>query len=246
MRILVVAPTRREAQAIGHGAVAGASATAVASLLDVASLDRAGAVLVIAGVCGGLDPSLAPGSIIIARGVSNAGGVDLAPSPRLLDAAQHVLRARRRAFVSSRLLTVEAPVSSRRAKTELWNTHGAGGVDMETYPLALAAEQRQIPWIAIRAVLDPASASLPASLRAWRADTDEQAIMAEARRRPWEWPAFARLAMQMRTASASLRTALDVVLPALNGLGRADVAPVADLSIPLVAVGTAPSANGAS
>ena len=186
--MIVVAPTRREAQAIGHGAVAGATAAAVASLLDVASLDRSGAVLVIAGVCGGLDPSLAPGSIIVARGVSNSDGVDLAPSPRLLNAAQHVLRARRRAFVSSRLLTVGAPVASRRAKTELWNTHGAGGIDMETYGLALATEQRQIPWIAIRAVLDPASAALPSSLRGWRPDTGERAIMLEARRRPWEWP----------------------------------------------------------
>jgi hypothetical protein len=244
--VIVVAPTRREAQAIRHGAVAGALAADVGSLLDVASLDRAGAVLVIAGVCGGLDPSLVPGSIIVARGVSNSDGVDLVPTPRLLDAVQHVLRARHRAFVSSRLLTVDAPVASRRAKTELWNMHGAGGVDMETYRLALAAEQRQIPWIAIRAVLDPASAALPASLRAWRADTDEHAIMAEARRRPWEWPAFARLAMQMRTASASLRTALDVVLPALKALAPEDVAPRTDMSIPLVAVGTGSSANGAS
>ncbi len=112
---------------------------------------------------------------------------------------------------------------------------------METYELAHAADQRQIPWLAIRAVLDPASEALPSSLRGWRSDTDERAVMKEARRRPWEWPAFARLAWQMRTACASLRTALDVVLPAIESLSPEDLIVRADLSIPLVTVGATPA-----
>ena len=242
MRAIVIAPTRREAAGVGHGAVACATAEEAMRLLGEAG-DRS-KLLVIAGVCGGLDPSLAPGSIVLARGVSNSDGADLVPAPRLLDAAQHVLRARHGPFVSSRLLTVGEPAESRREKTALWNIHGAGGVDMETYALALAAEQRQIPWLAIRAVLDPASAALPSSLRAWRSDADERAVMLVARRRPWEWPAFARLAWQMRTACASLCTTLDVVLPALESLAPVDLA-ARDLSISLVAVGAAPS-NDAS
>ena len=215
-RTLIVAPTAREAAAFGPGAIvcgAGSDAgDAVASRLHA----NAGAydLVVIAGVCGGLDPSLQPGSLILARrSISAASGEELAVDVPVFDALRRTLRTQHIPFVSSVLLTVERPVASVVEKTDLWNRYGAGGVDMETHVVATASIAAGVPWIAIRAVLDPAGVSLPASLRDWDANSDDRDIARAALRRPAEWLAYARLALGLRQSLAALRS----VAPAIEG-----------------------------
>ncbi len=217
MRPRVIAPTEREARAIGNEAVA-CPASDAARVIDELRRSQPFDVLVIAGVCGGLDPSLPPGSIILARAVATVARDDLVPDTRGFSAARRALRGSNARFVSSKMLTLERPAASRAVKTALWNTYGAGGVDMETYQLATLAEEQGVPWLALRAVLDSSCSSLPASLREWSADASERAIALHAARRPWEWPAVARLAWQMRAACQALCAALDVALPALEAL----------------------------
>lgn len=231
MRPLLITPTQREARALGRPAIvcAGAGAAhAIPELRRTRPID----VLIIVGVCGGLDPSLAPGGIILARSVSTPDGPELAPDPRVFDAVRRAMRARNTPFVSSRLLTVDRPAVSRAEKTALWNTHGAAGVDMETHDLAAAAAQSGIPWLAVRAVLDPIGSALPAPLRVWRAESDERDILGAIVRRPWEWPAVARLAWRMRAACRALRAALDVAIPAVESVEVA--------SMPNAAIGEDP------
>lgn len=217
MRALVIAPTRREARAVGHSAMVCGGADADRIIADRQRTQPIDLLLIV-GVCGGLDPSLAPGGMILARSVFTPACAELVPDPGVFGAVRRAMRARNAAFVSSKLLTVDRPAASRGAKTVLWNTHGAAGVDMETYALAAAAVARGIPWLAIRAVLDTSSCGVPAPLRGWRAESDERAILRAMARQPWEWPALLKLGWQMRSAFRALRAALDVVIPALESV----------------------------
>src|SRR5437762_3457780 len=145
-------------------------------------------VVIIAGVCGGLDPSLGPGSLILARRLVAAGEPDLTPSHALLDAARRALLARDIGFVSSTLLTTDRPIASRDDRTAAWNEHGAAGVDMETYGIAKTLDGRGIRWLALRGVVDPATGTLPAPLLEWREEQDERGIVRLMLRTPASWP----------------------------------------------------------
>ena len=235
MRPLIVAPMPREARAVGHGATI-CSRPDAARVIEAAHRANSIDVLLIAGVCGGLDPSLAPGDVILARAVTRIDGAELLPDGRLFATVRRSLRDGGARFVSSKLLSVDKPLDSRRERTQLWNTHGAGGIDMETYDITEVAARLGIPWIAIRAVVDPSSTRLPATLRAWRPETTDRQVVRSLAVRPWEWPAAARLAWQMRKACSGLRAAVDLAIPAIERL-QAEL-----LAIDLMPVG-APSAR---
>ncbi len=204
MKTLLVAPTRREAAVIGGDVLVSGSAALARRGVTAALDERRPDAVLIAGVCGGLDPSLAPGALILARRVVSEGQPELAPDGALFEAARRALRASGLQFASSTLLTADRPLGTRREKTDAWNAHGAAGVDMETYGVVAAVQARAIPWIALRAVLDPAREALPRELLDWRGEDDERAIVRRIGRRPVAWPAYARLALQMRRALHAL------------------------------------------
>jgi adenosylhomocysteine nucleosidase len=202
VRALWVAPTRREAAALPAGAAVATRGAELQERLAGGGFD----VVVIAGVCGGLDPSLSAGDLVLARGVASVGDPSLRPPPPLLERARATLRATGRPFVTAGLLTVDAPVASVAAKRRLWNAHAAAAVDMETHALAAAALAAGSVWLAVRAVVDPAGLTLPAPLTRWQGDA-ESAIVGRLARRPQDWPAILRLALAMRRAVESLRRA---------------------------------------
>jgi hypothetical protein len=82
---------------------------------------------------------------------------------------------------------------------------------METYAFAQAADAHGVPWLALRAVVDPARDGLPRSLRDWNGESDGD-VVRSALRRPLEWPAYARLAFGMRRAMGALRSAAPQVV----------------------------------
>jgi adenosylhomocysteine nucleosidase len=225
MKIALLAPTAREAAVIGAEAIVCGAATAAwdhaGRLLD----ELRPHALIVAGVCGGLDPSLAPGDLVLARTLMRADRPEVVPEAALLGMAREALRHSGRPFVTAPLLCVERPLASRGEKTVVWNATGAAGVDMESYAVAEAARARGIPWIALRAVVDPADASLPASIRVWSREEDETRLIARAAARPWEWLAYVRLALAWRAAASSLRAAAPLVAAALNEAGRHRAAP---------------------
>jgi adenosylhomocysteine nucleosidase len=211
--VLLVTAMRREAAGIRHGAVALGAGARAGEALQALLRDRRPAAIVIAGVCGGLDPSLAAGDLLLARRVLAGDGAELIPRRTLFEAARGELLRGGVGFVSSALLTLEGPAGNGRERTDLWNAHGAGGVDMETYAMARAAEEHGVPWLALRAVVDPVRDGLPPPLRAWNGESDADVVRA-ALRRPLEWAAYARLAFAMRRAMRSLRSAAPGVVRA--------------------------------
>jgi adenosylhomocysteine nucleosidase len=173
-------------------------------------------LVVLAGFCGALDPSLSAGSLILSREVLMEGADPLAPDADATESVRKRLHLQNAAFVSSRLLTVAEPAGDPREKTDLWNVHGAGGVDMETYHVARACHDAGVPWIAIRAVLDPARRTLPRAVRAWQQESDEAAIRRDALRRPQDWPRYAALALDLRKAARALHQQLPGVVASVQ------------------------------
>jgi hypothetical protein len=216
MRTLYVAPMTREARACG-AAPCGAGPRA-GEHVERALASGAYDAVVIAGICGGLDPSLAPGAVVIARRVTGPAGHGIDVEPLVLDAVRNRLRAARIPFVSASLLTVDRPLAGAGARRDAWNAHGAAGIDMETYGVAQAALRHGVPWIALRIVLDPAGASLPPSLADWRDESDERDIIRTALRRPREWPGYARLAFQSRATMRALARSAPLVREAVVSL----------------------------
>lgn len=184
--------------------------------VDELLLQRKPEFLIIAGVCGGLDPSLAPGSLVLGRRVVASNQPDRSPNPAVLAAARRALHAAGAPYVLSTLLSVSRPAGTRRQKTMLWNRYGAAGVDMETYDVVEAAEARGIAWLALRAVLDPATTGLPPALRDWQGEQDERRLLRQLAVRPYTWPGYARLAVQLRLALGVLRRAVPALAAAVS------------------------------
>lgn len=116
--------------------------------------------LVSFGVCGGLDPALPAGSVVLPQTI-------LAPSEIPVDMAwrnrlQKIL-TEQYDISSGALLTVKKTVTSVEEKTRLFNQTGACVIDMESGLLAIEAAKHGLPFIAVRVVHDPASQAIPAA-----------------------------------------------------------------------------------
>ena len=223
MSLLIVAPTTREARAIGSGCqVTGtgeAGERTLSSLLDEYKPDT----VLITGLCGGLDPSLGPGHLILAREAMDERGEGLQPPAMTLQNARRALRNEGSRFICSRLVTVAGPVATRDAKRDLWNEHGAAGVDMETAAFARVAVEHGVDWMALRAVIDPAAMELPAPLRDWNGESSEFGLAASIALRPNAWLAGGRLAIALRSAGRALRAGTPIVARAAR-----DTVPLGD------------------
>ena len=216
MSVLLVCPTEREARALRGAAVAVGTGRECADRLQTLIRERGASGVLILGVCGGLDPSLRPGDLILGRAVLARAGEERRPSQLLLDAARRSLRRAGISFVSSRIYTAARPIGSRRAKVKAWNEFGAAGVDLESYWLAEAADRAGLPWLVVRAVVDPADWALPPSLAEWASEADSARALRAAALRPWEWPAYVRLATAWARAERNLRRAVPPLRDALT------------------------------
>ena len=97
-------------------------------------------------------------------------------------------------------------VASPEQKSKLRESYGAQAVDMEAAAVARAAESRNIPFTAIKAISDAADFGLPPMERFVNSDGSfsEMRFAWFAAIRPWLWPQVARLAANSRRASHAL------------------------------------------
>jgi adenosylhomocysteine nucleosidase len=158
------------------------------------------------GLAGGLDPALAPGTLLLPAHLLTADGRNLT-----VDAAWHAqactLLAPLRPVAKAMFGTDEA-IATVAAKTALFARTGAAAVDMESHALAQAAAG--LPLLIVRVVADGADASLPpAALVGIKPDgsTDLRAVLSSILRRPGQIPALIRLGRAAATAQATLRQA---------------------------------------
>ena len=119
-------------------------------------------LVISAGVCGGLDPRLAPGDLVVPARVLAPDGETLAVAPA---APARPLAAAGTAATGT-LVTTLTVVGSPAAKAALRSATGAEAVDMESAAILAAAQADGLEAVVVRAVSDGAAESVPAELSA--------------------------------------------------------------------------------
>jgi adenosylhomocysteine nucleosidase len=223
--VLIVCGLKREAAILGgpgRTTLCGDAPTLLARLAEATRLKPS--LVVSWGLCGGLDPHLRPGDLILgAEVVSGEGAVktDEAVTASLAER----LAVAGAGVVVERLAAAEAPVMTAAAKAVLRRTTGAAGVDMESLIAGQYALRERIPFAILRAVADPAERDLPPlALKAMTADGGirVQAIIGGLIGSPWRLADLRALAADSRAAFRALKRC--GLLPGLFlGLGAADV-----------------------
>lgn len=206
-------------------------------------------VLVSFGLAGGLDPALAPGSIVIADAVL-ATGARHATDPAWRDALQAALpRA-----VSGPLLADDAPVLDVPGKRQRHLATGALAVDMESHRVAEAALARGWPLVICRVVADPAGRAVPPAALAAMDPAGDIALAPLLRSlvaRPAQLAALAALARDTARARRALRGAARALARsrrddygAVTGAaGKAGVSSAVALPVPTADPACAPPAR---
>lgn len=173
-----------------------------------ARLARDGAaVLVSFGICGGLDPDLRPGDLLLAETVLGGDGVRHPTSAELRSALAARLSGLGFRIAAGALLGRDRPLAGASDKAARFAATGARAVDMESFGVARAAQAAGLPFLVVRAIADPAERSLPrAALKAIGPDGRLKLFPALAAMylRPWESPALVRLAYETRLAFDTL------------------------------------------
>lgn len=125
--------------------------------------------IVSAGISGGLDPALKTGDLIFGSKVISATGEHFDCRTELIPPARRKSDDHARRDVV--IFGSDEIISGTDEKAALFKEHGAGAVDMESHGAARAAARNNVPFLAIRTIVDSADRALPrAVLDAVRAD----------------------------------------------------------------------------
>jgi adenosylhomocysteine nucleosidase len=161
------------------------------------------------GSSGGLHPSVVPGSLVLPVMVISASDetfpTDRSWLERLLSKLCGHLKVSKGPLIESQMV-----LHTPREKTSLHDRSGAVAVDMESAAVARVSQEAKIPFMAIRAVVDPCHMSLPHhvlktvdSYGCIRSYPLLRCLL----RHPWELLPLLRLAWCFRKARATLRMA---------------------------------------
>jgi len=207
----VVTGLRSEADCLAEAGVAGVAGVVSAGGSArrahegaLALVERGAGALLSFGLGGGLDPALVAGDLVVADAV-------IAPDGRRFTTDPDWRRRLRRLPVSLAVASIagsDRMLDRPAAKAELRAATGAAVVDMESHGVAAAAAARSLPFMAIRAVADPAGRAVPWCARAGlSADGRSRPLPVLGRLvlHPWELPALIAVAWDSARALASLR-----------------------------------------
>ncbi|MGI9372530.1 MAG: hypothetical protein ACR2OJ_08540 [Hyphomicrobiales bacterium] len=169
------------------------------------------------GLCGGLSPRLLAGDIVLASKIISED------TNYVCDAAWH--QALSNLFPQS-VLVHEGTILSARAvaatperKRELHLASGADAVDMESAAVAKVAKEANIPFIALRAVSDPAEMALPPlALTAMDADGGVKisAVVMSLIKHPFQLTLLPELARNSKFAQRTLKDAATAAGPSFG------------------------------
>jgi hopanoid-associated phosphorylase len=178
-----------------------AAAAAAQSLIDAGV-----SALMTFGMAGGLDPALKPGSVVIPCELLASDGARYVANPawrRQVAAAVSPLRA----VTEGNLLTSIHAIETPADKAAAFRATGAAAVDMESAAVAAIAAQHNLPFIAVRVIVDTAADMLPrAVVAASKAGRVRLArLIGGLILAPREIGSLVRLAQRYRIAMRSLR-----------------------------------------
>jgi adenosylhomocysteine nucleosidase len=117
------------------------------------------------GLAGGLDPTLDPGTVVLPSEVISRDGARFPTSPewrrQLSLAVAEMTRV-----VSGTLLTSLRPIDTAELKAAAFRETGAVAVDMESASVAEVAAAHDLPFMAVRVIVDGAADVLPQAVLA--------------------------------------------------------------------------------
>lgn len=158
------------------------------------------------GLAGGLDPSLVAGSVVLPERLLSLAGQRFEVSGAWRSRVAAAIGASR-AVTGGALLTTANALATTAEKAAAWSESGAAAVDMESTAVAAVAAAHNIPFIAVRVVVDTATDMLPptviAASRAGRVRIGR--LIAGVVLAPGEIGALIRLAQRYRTAMRTLQ-----------------------------------------
>jgi adenosylhomocysteine nucleosidase len=119
--------------------------------------------LVSFGFAGGLAPELARGTLIIGTEVvcEDWSSKRAAASRDLVEQFRAAADVEMLPVQQGRLVTSRSIVADPASKADLRDKSGACAVDMETVGIVEAAAEASLPWVAVRAIVDSATDTLP-------------------------------------------------------------------------------------
>jgi adenosylhomocysteine nucleosidase len=186
-------------------AVSGMGSSAAAQSAQ-ALVDAGATALASWGMAGGLDPALAPGTIFLPSEVISSGGMSVTTAYHWRERLGSALAAQR-PLTHGRLLTSPKAIGSQAEKAISFRETGAVAVDMESLAVAEVAATHQLPFIAVRVIVDSAADALPRAVTA-AADSEGHLqiwrLMGALARTPADLAPLIRLARRYRVANRSL------------------------------------------
>ena len=210
-------PSATELQVELHAVGVGREPARAAVTKLLAERRRAGGnhtdALLLLGFAGGLDPGLRSGDLCLpSHFIREDGPVadahPLEPDAAMRQQAACVLADAGVAWSVGDSLTVSELVATPEAKAEKFRQYRAGVVDMEDYWFADLAARQGMPFLAVRAVLDPAQQGLPSYVLGLASRNRGRAVVACAvvacAARPWRVAGLLRLSRQAGLAQQSL------------------------------------------
>ncbi len=162
------------------------------------------------GYCGGADPSLQAGDMIIANpAIDSVTGDKFEPPPSAAGRAETLLSEMGIRHRSAGIVTVDEIAREPFDKAFLGTQHEAVAIDMESATLARVCSAAGIPYVVVRAVLDPLDYEFPDLDGAVdeSGNTDGIALAGRLLRRPCDLlklPKLEYLASQARQSITSL------------------------------------------
>lgn len=117
------------------------------------------------GMAGGLDPALDVGTVCLPRVIVARDGANCATDLHWREILTAAI-AGRRTIATGQLLTCDAAIDDIAGKAAAFRETGAVAVDMESLHIGQAAAAHQIPFIAVRVIVDTAHDVIPAAVMA--------------------------------------------------------------------------------
>lgn len=201
-------PPLSELALLGEGSLLALSGIgrAAAAAAAQALIDAGVSALMTFGMAGGLDPALKPGSVVIPCELLASDGARYVANPAWREqvaAAVSPLRA----VTEGNLLTSTHAIETPADKAAAFRATGAAAVDMESAAVAAIAAQHNLPFIAVRVIVDTAADILPrAVVAASKAGRVQLArLIGGLILAPREIGSLVRLAQRYRIAMRSLR-----------------------------------------
>ena len=138
---------------------------ALAALAARSLVDAGAAALMSFGLAGGLDPTLSAGTVVLPSEVISRDGARFLTSAAWREHLSGAI-ARERPVAGGALLTCSGAIGAVADKAAAFRATGAVAVDMESLGVAEVAAAHNLPFIAVRVIVDTAADALPRAVMA--------------------------------------------------------------------------------